>query len=176
MTTPEASAAPSPSALISQRIAELGGWRGAVLSQVRRLILEVDAEVVEEWKWMGTPVWSCSGILCTGEAYKGTQGRSQVPLSPSGGLTQSGRSGGAGRDKVKLTFAKGAFLEDPARLFNASLEGNLRRAIDLHEGAALDEAAFKALVRRAIALNRAGKAKKGKIPKPAVSGSPSQRG
>jgi hypothetical protein len=132
MTNPEASAAPSPSALISQRIAELGGWRGTMLSQVRRLILEVDDAVIEEWKWMGTPVWSCGGILCTGESYK---------------------------DKIKLTFAKGAFLEDPTPLFNASLEGNVRRAIDLHEGDALDEAAFKALVGRAIALNRVGKAK-----------------
>ncbi|MGA8514096.1 MAG: DUF1801 domain-containing protein, partial [Burkholderiaceae bacterium] len=116
----------------SQRIAELGDWRGETLSSMRALIRQAAPEVVEEWKWMGTPVWSLGGIICTGESYK---------------------------DKVKLTFAKGAALKDPARLFNASLDGNLRRAIDLLEGDAVDAAAFKALVLEAIALNSAGKSK-----------------
>jgi len=126
----------SASELISKRIAELGDWRGKTLARMRKLIKEADPDVVEEWKWMGTPIWSHDGIITTGESYK------QV---------------------VKLTFAKGAFLKDPARLFNSSLEGNLRRAIDIHEGEELDAAAFKALVREAIALNsskaKAGKAK-----------------
>ena len=112
--------------LISKRIAELGDWRGETLGRMRKLIQEADPDVVEEWKWMGTPVWSHDGIICTGESYKKV---------------------------IKLTFAKGASLEDPARLFNSSLEGNVRRAIDIHEGEALDESAFKALVRQAVALN-----------------------
>jgi hypothetical protein len=125
------------SELISKRIAELGDWRGETLSRMRHLIKETDADVVEEWKWMGTPVWSHDGIICTGESYK------QV---------------------VKLTFAKGASLKDPAGLFNSSLDGNVRRAIDIHEGETVDRAAFKALVRQAIALNSAGKSKPKKPP------------
>ena len=117
---------PSASERIDKRIAELGDWRGVTLGRMRKLIHEADPEIVEEWKWMGTPVWSHDGIICTGESYKSV---------------------------VKLTFAKGAWLEDPARLFNSSLEGNMRRAIDIHEGEAIDAAAFKALVRRAVALN-----------------------
>ena len=117
------------SALIDERIAELGDWRGGTLARMRALIQEADPEVVEEWKWMGTPVWSHDGGLCTGESYKAI---------------------------VKLTFHKGASLPDPARLFNSSLEGNVRRAIDLHEGEAIDAKAFKALVRAAVALNAAG--------------------
>jgi hypothetical protein len=128
----------SASELISKRIAELGDWRGATLRRMRALIKEADPDVVEEWKWMGTPVWSDEGIVCTGESYK------QV---------------------VKLTFAKGASLKDPARLFNSSLDGNVRRAIDIHEGEELDESAFKALVRQAVAVNRAGKSKGSKKPK-----------
>ena len=127
-----ASQGESASELISKRIAELGDWRGEALSRMRKLIRQADPEVVETWKWMGTPVWEHEGILCTGESYK---------------------------DKVKLTFAKGASLKDPARLFNASLDGNTRRAIDIHEGEAVDGSAFKALVREAVALNRSGKAK-----------------
>ena len=115
-----------PSRLIDQRIAQLGDWRGEALARMRALIHEADPAVVEEWKWMGTPVWSHDGILCTGESYKSV---------------------------VKLTFAKGASLADPARLFNASLEGNTRRAIDIHEGEAVDADAFRALIRAAIALN-----------------------
>jgi hypothetical protein len=131
MTKPRASQ--SASELISKRIAELGDWRGETLGRMRKLIKEADPDVVEEWKWMGTPVWSHDGIICTGESYKNV---------------------------VKLTFAKGASLNDPARLFNASLEGNVRRAIDIHEGEEFHESAFKALVRRAVALNRSGKSKK----------------
>ena len=127
-----ASQGESASELISKRIAELGDWRGEALSRMRKLIRQADPEVVETWKWMGTPVWEHEGIICTGEYYK---------------------------DKVKLTFAKGASLKDPARLFNASLAGNTRRAIDIHEGEAVDGSAFKALVREAVALNRSGKAK-----------------
>ena len=119
----------SASQLIDQRIAELGDWRGKTLARMRKLIQAADPEVVEEWKWMGTPVWSHDGIICTGESYK------QV---------------------VKLTFAKGASLKDPARLFNSSLEGNTRRAIDIREGDEVDEAAFKALIRQAVAFNGAG--------------------
>jgi len=115
-------------ALIDARIADLGDWRGTTLARMRALIHEALPDVVEEWKWMGTPVWSHGGILCTGESYK---------------------------DKVKLTFAKGASLEDPAGLFNASLDGNARRAIDLHEGDDVDHAAFRALIRAAAALNAA---------------------
>jgi hypothetical protein len=123
------------SELITKRIAELGDWRGKTLSRVRKLIRKADPEVVEEWKWMGTPVWSHDGILCTGETYK---------------------------DKVKLTFAKGASLKDPKRLFNSSLDGNVRRAIDIPEGKEIDEAPFTALIRAAVALNSAGKKKRAK--------------
>ena len=132
MTQSDATRNPSASDLISGRIAELGDWRGETLSRIRRLIHEADPEVVEEWKWMGTPVWSHAGILCTGESYKKV---------------------------VKLTFAKGASLPDPAGLFNASLEGNVRRAIDIREGEALDERAFKALLQEAVALNSAPRPK-----------------
>ncbi|HEY3889242.1 MAG TPA: DUF1801 domain-containing protein [Caulobacteraceae bacterium] len=117
----------SASELISNRIAELGDWRGETLGRMRRLIREADPDVVEEWKWMGTPIWSHDGIICTGETYKKV---------------------------VKLTFAKGAALEDPTHLFNSSLEGNVRRAIDIPEGVEVNAAAFKALVREAIALNK----------------------
>ena len=120
---------------ITQRIEQLGGWRGATLARLRELIHEADPEVVEEWKWMGTPVWSHDGIICTGESYK---------------------------NHVKLTFAKGASLKDPARLFNSSLEGNVRRAIDIHEGERVDESAFKALVRQAVAFNGTSKSKRSK--------------
>ena len=126
MTKASASKGQSASELISQRIAELADWRGKTLSRMRKLIKEADPDVVEEWKWMGTPVWSHDGIICTGESYKKV---------------------------VKLTFAKGASLKDPARLFNSSLDGKVRRAIDIHEGEEVDKAAFKALVREAIALN-----------------------
>ena len=122
----------SPSRLIDARIKELGDWRGEMLARVRALIREADPEVVEEWKWRGVPVWSHAGILCTGETYKAV---------------------------VKLTFAKGASLEDPSGLFNSSLEGNTRRAIDLHEGDKIDEKALKALIRGAVALNTAAKKK-----------------
>ncbi|WP_164006950.1 DUF1801 domain-containing protein [Pyxidicoccus trucidator] len=124
---------PSASELISKKIAELGGWRGETLSRMRKLIKEADPDVVEELKWMGTPVWSHDGIICTGESYK---------------------------KAVKLTFIKGASLMDPARLFNSSLEGNARRAIDIHEGEEVDASAFKALIRQAVALNSAGKKSK----------------
>ncbi|MFC5523058.1 DUF1801 domain-containing protein [Polaromonas jejuensis] len=123
----------SASELIDKRIAELGDWRGQTLSRMRKLIKEADPDIVEEWKWMGTPVWSHDGIICTGESYK---------------------------EKVKLTFAKGASLKDPAKLFNASLDGNARRAIDIHEGEEVDSSAFQALIRAAVALNTpAGKAR-----------------
>jgi hypothetical protein len=118
----------SASKLIDKRIAELGDWRGQALSRMRKLIQEADPDVVEEWKWMG-PVWSHDGIICTGESYKST---------------------------VKLTFAKGAALKDPAKLFNSSLDGNVRRAIDIREGEQVDAAAFKALIRAAVALNASG--------------------
>jgi hypothetical protein len=118
----------SPSRLIDARIKELDDWRGKTLSHVRALIKESDPEVVEEWKWRGVPVWSHDGLICTGETYKSV---------------------------VKLTFAKGASLADPSGLFNASLEGNTRRAIDLHEGDEIDEAAFKTLIRAAATLNGA---------------------
>jgi len=117
----------SPSLLIDARIKELDGWRGKTLSQVRALIKQADPDVVEEWKWRGVPVWSHDGIICTGETYKSV---------------------------VKLTFAKGASLDDPSKLFNSSLEGNTRRAIDLHEAEEIDEDAFKTLIRAAIALNK----------------------
>jgi hypothetical protein len=126
-----ASQGQSASKLISDRIAELGGSRGETLARMRKLIKEAVPDVVEEWKW-GTPVWSHDGIICTGESYKSV---------------------------VKLTFAKGASLKDPARLFNSSLDGNVRRAIDIHEGKEVDESAFKALVRQAVALNSSGKSK-----------------
>jgi hypothetical protein len=125
---PEASHDLSASQLISKRITELADWRGKTLERMRELIKQADPGVVEEWKWMGTPVWSHDGIICTGESYKSV---------------------------VKLTFAKGASLKDPKGLFNASLEGNTRRAIDIREGAAIDAVAFKALIREAIAVNRA---------------------
>jgi hypothetical protein len=121
-----ASQGQSASALISKRIAELGDWRGKTLARMRKLIKEAVPDVVEEWKWMGTPVWSHDGIICTGESYKSV---------------------------VKLSFAKGASLKDPARLFNSSLDGNLRRAIDIRAGEDVDAAAFKALVREAAAFN-----------------------
>ena len=130
-----ASRGQSASELISKRIAELGDWRGATLGRMRKLIQEADPDVVEEWKWMGTPVWSHGGIICTGESYKGV---------------------------VKLTFAKGASLTDPARLFNSSLDGNTRRAIDIHEGEEVDASAFKALIRQAVALNSSGGSKPSK--------------
>jgi hypothetical protein len=117
---------PSPSRLIDARIRELDDWRGKTLARVRALIRQADPDVVEEWKWRGVPVWSHDGLICTGETYKAV---------------------------VKLTFAKGARLEDPAKLFNSSLDGNVRRAIDLHEGDDMDEDAFKTLVRAAAALN-----------------------
>jgi len=118
----------SASQLIDARIKELGDWRGKMLSRLRDLVKEADPEVVEEWKWRGVPVWSHDGIICTGETYKSV---------------------------VKMTFAKGAALEDPARLFNSSLEGNTRRAIDFHEGEKINEKALKTLVRAAVTLNRA---------------------
>jgi hypothetical protein len=124
----------SASELISNKIAELGDWRGETLGRMRKLIKQADPDVVEEWKW-GGPVWSHDGIICTGESYKSA---------------------------VKLTFAKGASLKDPARLFNSSLEGNVRRAIDIHEGEGVDESDFKALVREVVALNSSGKSKPSK--------------
>jgi hypothetical protein len=135
MKKSDAGQAQSASELISNRIAELGDWRGKTLSRMRKLIKEADPDVVEEWKWMGTPVWSHDGIICTGESYK---------------------------KAVKLTFAKGAYLKDPAGLFNSSLDGNMRRAIDIPEGEDVDARAFKALVREAIALNSSGKSKPAK--------------
>jgi hypothetical protein len=124
----------SPSQLIDGRIAALGDWRGETLARVRKLIHEADPEVVEEWKWRGVPVWSHAGIICTGETYK---------------------------TAVKLTFAKGASLPDPSRLFNSSLEGGTRRAIDIHQGEAIDEAALKALIRAAVALNTSARPVRG---------------
>ncbi len=120
------------SALIDKRIKELGDWRGKALGKVRQLIKEADPEIVEEWKWMGTPVWSRGGIVCTGETYKKV---------------------------VKMTFSKGASLDDPSSLFNSSLDGNVRRAIDIHEGDKIDEPALKNLIRAAVALNLKGKKK-----------------
>jgi hypothetical protein len=125
---------PSPTSLIDAKIKELNDWRGATLSRIRKLIKEADPEVVEEWKWRGVPVWSHGGIICTGETYKSA---------------------------VKMTFAKGAFLADPDRLFNSSLEGNLRRAIDVHEGERINEASLKKLVRAAVDLNLKTKKKRG---------------
>ncbi|MHC8286133.1 DUF1801 domain-containing protein [Pseudomonas sp. XS1P51] len=124
--------AESASALIDARITELSDWRGETLARVRALIRQADPDVVEEWKWRGVPVWSHAGILCTGETYKSV---------------------------VKMTFAKGASLDDPSGLFNASLEGNTRRAIDLHEGERINEPALKALIRAAVALNTSGRSR-----------------
>lgn len=124
--------AESAAALIDERIRELGDWRGKMLAKVRKLVHEADPEIVEEWKWRGTPVWSHSGIVCTGEAYKSV---------------------------VKMTFAKGAELKDPSGLFNSSLDGNVRRAIDLHEGGKVDEAALKDLIRAAVTANLKSKSK-----------------
>jgi hypothetical protein len=137
MKKSDASQGQPASKLIAKRIAGLGDWRGKTLSRMRSLIKKADPDVVEEWKWVkptkpGTPVWSHDGIICTGESYKSI---------------------------VKLTFARGASLKDPARLFNSSLDGNVRRAIDIHDGEKVDEAAFTALVRQAVALNRSGKSK-----------------
>ena len=122
----------SASALIDQRIKELGGWRGKMLARVRELIHAADPEIIEEWKWMGTPVWSHDGIVCTGETYKSI---------------------------VKMTFARGASLKDPKKLFNSSLDGNVRRAIDVHEGDPLDSAGLKALIRAAVVLNLEAKSR-----------------
>ncbi len=133
----------SPSQLIDGRIKELGDWRGTTLSRLRALVKEADPEVVEEWKWRGVPVWEHDGIICTGESYKSI---------------------------VKLTFAKGASLADPAGLFNSSLEGNMRRAIDFSEGAKINEKAFKALIREAVELNKS-KAK----PKPKATAKPAAK-
>jgi hypothetical protein len=130
MKKSEASQGQPASELISERIAQLGDWRGNTLARMRKLIKEADPEVVEEWKWMGTPTWSHDGIICTGESYKSV---------------------------VKLTFAKGASLKDPAGLFNSSLEGNVRRAIDIREDEEVDASAFKALVREAIDFNSSAK-------------------
>ena len=126
-----ATEASSPSQLIDARIKELGDWRGETLARIRALIKQADPDVVEEWKWRGVPVWSHAGIICTGETYKSV---------------------------VKMTFAKGASLEDPSGLFNSSLEGNTRRAIDVHEGDKIDEKALKALIRAALALNTSARA------------------
>lgn len=123
----------SPSRLIDERIKELTDWRGETLARLRALVKEADPEVVEEWKWRGVPVWERDGIICTGETYKAA---------------------------VKMTFARGAALEDPAGLFNSSLDGNTRRAIDFHEGDAIDGDALKALIRAAVALNRSSRARK----------------
>jgi hypothetical protein len=128
----ETKAGGSPSDLIDGRIKELGDWRGEMLARIRSVIKQADPEVIEEWKWRGVPVWSHAGIICTGETYKSV---------------------------VKLTFAKGASLDDPSRLFNSSLEGNTRRAIDIQEGAKIDEKALKALIRAAVELNTAKKSK-----------------
>ena len=128
----ESAATLSASALIDNKIKELGDWRGKTLAKIRAIVREADPEIVEEWKWRGTPTWSHGGMVCTGETYN---------------------------NAVKMTFAKGAVLDDPARLFNSSLEGNVRRAIDIHEGDKVDEAALKNLIRAAVALNLTGKSK-----------------
>jgi len=135
----KAVAVESASALIDEKVKELGDWRGKMLEKVREIIHAADPEIVEEWKWRGTPVFSHGGIVCTGETYKSV---------------------------VKMTFAKGAALKDPAGLFNSSLDGNVRRAIDIHEGEKINEAALKELIRAAVALNLAGKAKARSKPKP----------
>jgi hypothetical protein len=142
---PRAPEPESASARIDARIAELADWRADVLARIRRLVHRADPDVVEEWKWRGVPVWSHDGIICTGETY---------------------------RHAVKVTFAKGASLEDPARLFNASLEGNVRRAIDLHEGDKIDERAFVALVRAAVALNTSSRRTRAAKPKLLAGGNP----
>jgi hypothetical protein len=129
----------SPAELIAERIKELGDWRGKTLAKVRAIIHQADPDIVEEWKWMGTPVWSHAGIVCTGETYKNV---------------------------VKMTFAKGAALKDPSGLFNSSLDGNVRRAIDIREGDQVDEAALKDLIRAAVALNLKGHSKTKSKPKP----------
>ena len=134
--TKEGKGGDSPSHLIDARIKELSDWRGETLARVRALIKQADPEVVEEWKWRGVPVWSHAGIICTGETYKNV---------------------------VKMTFAKGASLEDPSRLFNSSLEGNTRRAIDFHEGDKIDEKALKALIRAAVTLNTSARATVGPV-------------
>jgi len=126
MKNPDSSQSKSPSQLITERIAELGDWRGEMLAHVRKLIKEADPKIIEEWKWRGVPVWSDDGIVCTGESYKTV---------------------------VKLTFAKGASVKDPKGIFNSSLEGNTRRAIDLHEGEKINESAFKELIRAAVEVN-----------------------
>ena len=135
MKKPDTNEGQPASELISQKITELGDWRGKTLARMRKLIKAAVPDVVEEWKWMGTPVWSHNGIICTGESYKKV---------------------------VKLTFAKGASLKDPAKLFNSSLDGNVRRAIDINEDEEVDESAFKALVQEAVALNKLKPAKKSK--------------
>jgi len=122
----------SASQLISERITELGDWRGKMLANIRKIIHDADPDITEEWKWMGTPLWSHDGLICTGETYKNI---------------------------VKITFAKGAFLKDPKRLFNSSLDGNVRRAIDIHEGEKINEAALKDLIRAALAYNVSDKKK-----------------
>jgi len=132
MKKPDARPTLAAAELISKRIADLADWRGKTLARMRKLIHQADPDMIEEWKWMGTPVWSHDGIVCTGESYKSV---------------------------VKLTFARGAALKDPSGLFNSSLDGNVRRAIDIREGETIDASAFKALVREAIAANIAGKAK-----------------
>jgi len=124
---------PSASELIDKKITALEDWRGDTLSRIRKLIKEADPDVVEEWKWRGTPTWSHVGVICTGESYK---------------------------DKVKLTFPKGASLEDPTKLFNSSLEGKIRRAIDIHEGEGIDTSAFKTLIKAAVSLNTSGRGKR----------------
>jgi hypothetical protein len=133
MVKAKTTAADSPAKLIDGRIKELGDWRGEMLARIRALIKQADPEVVEEWKWRGVPVWEHAGIICTGETYKAA---------------------------VKLTFAKGAALPDPSSLFNSSLEGNVRRAIDIHEGGKVDEKALKALIRAAVELNTSKKKKR----------------
>ncbi len=139
MEKPNASQVQPASERISKKIAELGDWRGETLRKMRQLIQKADPGVIEEWKWMGTPVWSHDGIICTGESNQKV---------------------------VKLTFAKGASLKDPARLFNSSLDGNVRRVIDIHEGEAVDESAFQTLIRQAVALNSSGKLKPSKNARP----------
>jgi hypothetical protein len=130
MKKPDIHRGKSPSQLITERIAELGDWRGKTLAHVRKLIKEADPEITEEWKWRGVPVWSDGGIICTGESYK---------------------------TAVKLTFLKGASIKDPKGIFNSSLDGNARRAIDLHEGDKINESAFKEIIRAAVKLNAKGK-------------------
>ncbi|MBK9611543.1 DUF1801 domain-containing protein [Candidatus Amarobacter glycogenicus] len=148
MDQSDASQGQAASELISSRIAELADWRGETLARMRRLIKDAAPDVVEEWKWRGTPVWSYDGIICTGETYKKV---------------------------VKLTFARGASLDDPARLFNSSLEGNVRRAIDIHEGEEVDEADFKALVGKAVALNSSRKSRPSRAAKPGAAAGDGKR-